>query len=89
MLDRSDEWIIGENPQGSRQYIVHTSPPRFIAGFLHTYDGNGAYEIQAVDWIDPLPDANAVAQLMRKARDAIWRYDLRMEYEVNPDEEEP
>ena len=52
-------------------------------------DFGGAYKIQAVNWIDPLPDAATVARPMREAHDAIWRYDLRMEYDVNPDDKEP
>jgi hypothetical protein len=89
MVDKPDEWLIAENLDGTRQYVVHASPPRFIGEFLHTYGGNGGYEIREIDWINPLPDAATVARLMREAIDAIWRYDLRVEYDVEPDEEEP
>ena len=44
---------------------MHTLPPRFIGEILHTYAGNGGYEIRDADWIDPKPDASAAAQLIR------------------------
>ena len=41
--------------QGRADIVVHTLPPRFIGEFLHTFGGNGGFEIREVDWIDPLP----------------------------------
>jgi hypothetical protein len=53
-----------------------------------TSAGNGGFEVREVDWIDPAPlDASVVAQLLQEAHDAVWKYDLRMEYDVDPDEE--
>lgn len=76
-ISQFDEWLIAENIDGSRQYIIHTLPPRFIGEILdNDSGGNDVDNFQFID--DPPADAEYLAQLMREAGDAINDYDRNL-----------
>ncbi len=86
-ISKFDEWLIAENIDGSRQYIIHTLTPRFIGEILDT--ANGGNEVKELEWIDPPPqDVSEAARLMRQTGDAIAEYDLILEEERPDDEDE-
>lgn len=46
-ISKFDEWVFGENHDGSREYIIHTVFPRFI---VELDDTGEMIESTAVDW---------------------------------------
>jgi hypothetical protein len=77
-ISQFEEWLIGENVDGSRQYIVHTLPPRFIGEIIDNEEGgNDMTDFQFFD--DPPADPVYLARLMREAGDAINEYDRNLE----------
>jgi len=73
-----DRWLIAENIESSRQYIIHTQQPRFIGEILDNEDGGN--DVTELIWIDePPPNAGFLARLMREAGDAINDYDSNLE----------
>ena len=73
-----DKWLVAENIDGSRQYIIHTQTPRFIGEILDNEEGGN--EVTEFIWLDEPPaDASFLAQLMREAGDAINQYDSNLE----------
>ena len=81
-----DRWLVAENIDGSRQYIIHTDRPRFIAEiFDNDNGGNDIGEFEFID--DPFEFyssltkddmAAACAKLARQAGDALNQYDINL-----------
>ncbi len=80
-----DEWIIGTDAEGERDYIIHTRAPRFMARFVSedaaydieglTYETAGGEVICEIAWIDPAPlDDPSRLDLMQRAETAIDIY---------------
>lgn len=83
-IDRLDEWLIGENLDGDRQYIVHTQYPRFVGEIID--NDAGGNDVTSFDWLDEPPlDATIMARLMREAGEAIAEYDRRLAEDVEPE----
>ena len=85
-ITKFDRWLIAENIDGSRQYIIHTQKPRFVGEILdNELNGNDVTEF---DWFDDPFEfysgksaddmAAAIAKLMRQAGDAIAEYDRNL-----------
>ena len=72
-----DKWLIAENLDGSRQYIVHTQTPRFIGEILDNELGGN--DVSDFEWLDEPPlNAQILARLMREAGEAIAEYDANL-----------
>jgi len=73
------KWIIGENVDCNRDFIMHTEYPRFIAEIFDSDDGTyniiGAPKGEVIFIDEPEPDVTAIAKLMREAGDALAMYD--------------
>jgi len=79
-ITKFDRWLIAENIEGSRQYIIHTHRPRFIGEILDNAEGGN--DVTDFIWLDEPPlDVSFMARLMREAGDAINEYDLNLENE--------
>jgi hypothetical protein len=73
-ISKFDKWLIAENRDGSRRYIIHTQRPRFIGEIVD--NDLGGSDVTEFEIIDEMPlDAAAVAALMREAGEAIAEYD--------------
>ena len=95
------EWLIAEDVNCQRQFIVHTEAPRFIGEIFDDDEGIGniiGFPKGEMVWIDDPPlDAAYLARLMREADDALNDYDERNELEYEKakllerqmDEEDP
>lgn len=64
----NNAWIIGTDPEGAHEFIVHRHAPRFIASVDE--DEN----IHVIDWIDPAPDPAVAARLLQDAATALEIY---------------
>jgi hypothetical protein len=83
-IDRLDEWLLAENLDGSRQYVVHTQYPRFVGEIIDTDVGGS--NVLDFEWLDEPPlDATIMARLMREAGEAIAEYDRRLDEDAGPD----
>lgn len=72
-----DRWLIAENIDGSRQYIIHTQKPRFIGEIMDNEIGGN--DVTDFIWLDEPPkDVQFLALLMREAGDAIAEYDKNL-----------
>ncbi|NIP26662.1 MAG: hypothetical protein GWN94_19825 [Phycisphaerae bacterium] len=72
-----DKWLIAENVDGSRQYIIHTQEPRFIGEILDNEEGGK--DVNEFIWLDEPPlDVSFMARLMREAGEAINEYDRNL-----------
>jgi hypothetical protein len=73
-------WLVGENVNGKRQFIIHTQEPRFV-GEIFDNDAGGS-DITDIQFIDqPVIDeqtAGKMAKLMREAGDALIKYDKNL-----------
>lgn len=84
-----DEWIIGSDAEGQREYIIHTRAPRFIARIASddeeigtadritgiTYACAGGETLCEVVWQDPMPTSEPeVRDLFQRAETAIDIY---------------
>jgi hypothetical protein len=82
-----DRWLIAENIDGSRQYIIHTHKPRFIAEILDNEEGgNDIGEFEFID--EPAFDAAALAKLGREAGDALVQYELNLDLQEFDNDED-
>jgi len=76
-IDRLDEWLIAENVDGSRQFILHSQYPRFVGEIVD--NDRGGSDVTEFEWMDEPPlDATIMARLMREAGEAIAEYDRRL-----------
>jgi hypothetical protein len=95
-----DEWIIGQCPEGVREYLVHLTVPRFIARIMinededsggmadarHAHATAGGETIVITQWIDPPPQSGArISDLFAEAERVIDDYTE----EPAPDEADP
>ncbi|RKY23754.1 MAG: hypothetical protein DRP62_05295 [Planctomycetota bacterium] len=95
-ISKFDKWLIAENIEGDRQYIIHTHRPRFIGEILdNEVGGNDIAEFLWLDdpqkfYKDKSPDelAATLAKLMRQAGDAINEYDRILESKEHYDDED-
>jgi hypothetical protein len=81
-----DEWIIGTDAEGSREYIIHTRAPRFVARLAQedghadlltgiTYACGSGETLCEVAWIDAAPmDEPSLLDLFQRAETAIDIY---------------
>jgi len=78
-----DEWLVAENIDGGRTFVVHTRPPRFIAEVcdecqlapLMAALSNGQ-ELAWFVWQDPPPASEeALLDLLGRADAALTAYD--------------
>ena len=77
-ITKFDEWLVGENVDGSRQYIIHTLTPRFVGEIVdNDAGGNDVAEFEFYD--EPPADPAYLARLMSEAGDAINEYDRNLE----------
>ena len=92
MQARIDEWLIGENVPGDRQYVIHTCEPVFIAEIYDEDDApvideiefamnNGQVLSRLVWYGEPVTQERAFVDLCSRAAEAIERYDEIMEAE--------
>ncbi len=85
-ISKFDKWLIAENVDGNRQYIIHTHRPRFIAEVLdNEVCGNNITEFEWIDdpwefYKDKATDdiASILARLAREAGDALNEYDRNL-----------
>ena len=81
-----DEWMAGENIDGSRQYLIHSKSPRFIAEILDDVDdlriGGFQYQMNTGQWLsdffwlDPPPED--LTALLNEAESFIIEYDQEL-----------
>ena len=81
-----DEWMIGESIDGERQWVVHTTEPRFFAEIVDDSDDmfNPPFEYQMRSsqwlcnflWFDYPPEDLTI--LCREAEEAIEMYDTEL-----------
>jgi len=82
----ADDWLVGENINGSRQYIIHIALPRFIAEILDDSDRmrlaplqwqmqNGQW-LSDFLWIDKPPEDLTI--LINEAEEFIEEYDANL-----------
>lgn len=94
MTHPNDEWLIAENENGRRQYLIHTTAPRFwcrlcdddedypMSGLTAELD-NGQ-TLADFTWFDQPPVDDAVLlSLFREASDAIDLYDRRLDRDMD------
>jgi len=97
MQARIDEWLIGENVPGDRQYIVHSSDPVFIAEIFDEDDAPVIDEIEFsmesgqvlsrfVWYCEPVTNEREFITLCSAAAAAIAEYDRIMEAEHDGDQ---
>lgn len=77
------EWIIGTDPDGAEEYIVHTTAPRFIARVTDPDDFEAHHDVivmpagevvAVMTWIDTRPGDEAVTRLLKEATTALEIY---------------
>lgn len=77
--NRLPKWLIAEDVNCTRWFIVHTQFPRFIAEIFDDEETGGSIigfpkgEVKLID--KPVPDAQKLARLMRQAGEALNDYD--------------
>ncbi len=94
MAHKDDEWLIAENEDGSRQYLIHTVKPRFwcrvcddgekfsIAG-LSAAMANGQ-TLAEFEWLDePENNEQVLLSLTQEANDFLELYEARMYRELD------
>lgn len=80
------EWLIAEDHACTRWFIMHTCSPRFIAEIFDDEETGGnifGSPAGEIIWLDEPPlNPQRAARLMRRAGDALARYDDLNEIEA-------
>ena len=84
------KWLIAEDVECSRWFIVHTQFPRFVAEIFDDEETGGniiGFPKGEVVMIDQYPvdesAASSLAKLMREAGEALTRYDQNNEADAD------
>lgn len=86
-----DEWMIAESIDGERQWIVHTTGPRFIAEIVDddedVFNPPFEYQMRSSQWLcnftwyDAPPEDLTI--LCREAEEAIEIYDAKLDLDLD------
>lgn len=94
MIQRHDEWIVGEGVIG-RDYLIHTLEPRFIAEIFDEppldkfeFSLSNGQTLANFVWSDDPPTSKELIRLLARADEALADYDLQLKADLNKRDED-